>query len=45
MQINLPEETVERCRSFMNKKETWACFVERILDVYEESKAKMNDGR
>jgi hypothetical protein len=35
MQINLPEETVERCRSFMNKKETWACFVERILDVYE----------
>ena len=45
MQVNLPDETIERCRKFMFKKETWGCFVERVLDVYEESKRELDDGR
>ena len=31
MQINLPEDTVEKCRSQMYPKETWAGFIERLL--------------
>jgi hypothetical protein len=32
MQVNLPEDTVERCKRCMNKRETWGAFIERILD-------------
>jgi len=37
MQVNLPEDTVERCKSLMNKKESWGAFIERILDENEEA--------
>lgn len=37
MQVNLPDDTVDRCKSLMNKKETWGAFIERILDENEEN--------
>lgn len=42
MQINLPEDTVARCKACMNKKETWAAFIERILDENESMSSRIS---
>lgn len=36
MQVNLPEDTVTRCKALMNKRESWGAFIERILDEHAE---------
>ena len=38
MQVNLPNDTVDRCRELMNSKESWGAFIERILDENERLK-------
>ena len=43
MQVNLPKDTVERCRGLMFSKEPWGCFIERILNENEKLKKAINE--
>ena len=45
MQVNLHEEVYKRGESMKRPRESWSAFVERLMDMFEESKAEMNDGR
>lgn len=45
MQVNLHEEVYKRGESMKRPRESWSAFIERLMDMFEESKAEMNDGR
>ena len=45
MQVNLHEDVYRRGESLKRPHESWSAFIERLMDMFEESKAEMDDGR
>ena len=45
MQVNLHEDVYKRGESMKRPRESWSAFVERLMDMFVESKAEMDDGR
>lgn len=45
MQVNLHEDVYKRGESMKRPRESWSAFIERLMDMFEGSKAEMNDGR
>ena len=44
-QINLHIAVYSRGCQLMRPHESWSAFIERLMDVFVESKAEMDDGR
>ena len=44
-QVNIHQSVYERGRNMMEYGDSWSSFIERLMDVFVESNAEMDDGR